>query len=291
MYHTVSANNVKISDKIILRKYKLAKIKLKLTIKLQSVNLIMSSEYPTFKKNMLKETLLQIGMDEKQAKIYPACLELGATTIQEISRKTGIKRTTVYENVEEMIRTGYLKTTKKGKRKYLLAISPPELKKLIRKREEMLDQILPDLMAMNNVSEAKPKIWFFEGKDGILEAYEDSLNYPGIEVVGWGTGEILKMFNWQDVEKYVAKRQRKKIIQTLIVPGDENMQKFISEDAKQLRRTKVVSADEYPFKIEINIYANRVALFSVRDKMAVIMESEPIASAMRMIFKMCYKGL
>jgi len=250
----------------------------------------MSSEKATYNENMLN-TLKQIGLENKQAKIYLACLELGEATIIGISRKTNIKRTTVYENVDEMINAGYLTATVKGKRKIFIAIDPRELKDLIKRKEEMLEQIMPQLMAINNVSEDKPKMWFFQGKEGIFNAYHDILNYPNTEVVGWASGEILRMFDWKEAEKYVAKRQRKKIIQTLIMPDDKNSSQFISQDQHHLRRTKVVSAEEYPFKIEINVYANRVSLFSVKDKMAVIMESEPIASAMRMIFKMCWKNL
>ncbi|MFA5961550.1 MAG: helix-turn-helix domain-containing protein [Parcubacteria group bacterium] len=237
------------------------------------------------------ETLKKIGMEEKQAKLYLACLSLGATTIIEIARKTGIKRTTVYENLDEMVRAGYVKVMKKEKRKRYLALEPKELKDLIRRKEALLEQIMPQLTAMNNVSSIKPKVWFYEGKEGILEAYEDSLNYSNIEVVGFASGEVLKMFSLKEVEKYIARRQRKKIIQTLIMPEDKDAKSFIVNASEQLRRVKVVSEEEYPFKIEINIYANRLALFSVKDKMAVIMESEPISSAMRMIFRMCWKGI
>lgn len=237
---------------------------------------------------MIKDILVEIGMEEKQVKIYLAALELGQATIQSISRKSGIKRTTIYEKMDEMIANGYMKPAVKGKRKYFIAADPKSLMLIIRKKEKLLEEILPELSEMSNVSDAKPKIWFFEGKEGILKAYEDSLNYPGVEVVGWASGEILKMFDWKDAEKYIAKRKRKKIMQNLIVPGDENMKRFISQNAHQLRRTKAVSVEEYPFRIEINIYANRVALFSIKDNMALIMESEPIASAMRMIFRMCW---
>lgn len=261
-----------------------------MTVNKQYDNLNMSSEKATSSKNMLN-TLKQIGLEKKQAKIYLACLELGEATIIGISRKAGIKRTTVYENVDEMINAGYLTATTKGKRKMFVAIDPRELKDLMRKREDMLEQIMPQLMSMNNVSKDKPKIWFFQGREGISNAYHDILSYPGAEVVGWASGEILKMFAWKEAEKYVAKRQRKKIMQKLIMPDDKHSEQFISRDQHHLRMTKVVSAEEYPFKIEINVYANRVSIFSVKDKMAVIMESEPIASAWRMIFKMCWKGL
>ena len=250
----------------------------------------MSSEKATFRKNML-ETLKKIGLEDKKAKIYLACLELGETTIINIARKTGIKRTTVYENIDEMVSMGFIRISNKGKRKYYIAINPHDLKELIRKKELLIDQILPDLLSINNVSEIKPKVWFYQGKERILEAYEDILNYSNIEVVGWASGEVLKMFNWKDVEKYVAKRQRKKILETLIMTGDKEAQAFIESAGDQLRKLKVIDAEEYPLKIEINVYANRVALFSVKDKMAIIIESEPIATAIRIIFQMCWKAI
>ena len=49
-------------------------------------------------------------------------------------------------------------------------------KLIIRKREALLDQILPDLYSINNVSQTKPKVWFYEGIDGMREAFEDTLN-------------------------------------------------------------------------------------------------------------------
>jgi len=235
--------------------------------------------------------LKQIGLEEKQAKIYLACLELGETTVVEIARKTGVKRTTVYENITEMISSGIIKTSARGKRKTFLAISPQDLKDLLKKKEELLEQAMPQLMAMSNVGEAKPKVWFYQGKDGVLQAYEDSLNYPDSEVVGWSSGEVVKMFSMKECEQYIAKMIRKKILQRLIVPSDKEMNKFIIENSRQLRQTKVVDFSEYPFKIEINIYASRMAIFSVKDKMAVIIESDAISAAMRMIFRMCWRSL
>lgn len=239
----------------------------------------------------MQEILEKIGMESKHAKIYLVCLEIGQASIIEISQKTGIKRTTVYENIGEMVREGFIKEIFQGKRRRFVALEPHDLKELLRKRENLLNQIMPQLLAMGSVSAVKPKIWTYQGKEGMFSAYEDSLNYPDSEVFGWASGEVVKLFSQQECDNYIQKRIKKKIMQTLIMPSDKFSGNFTKDDKYQLRKTKIVDFDEYPFKIEINIYANRVAIFSVKDKMAVILESEPIASAMRMIFRMCWKGL
>jgi sugar-specific transcriptional regulator TrmB len=240
---------------------------------------------------MLQETLKQIGMEEKEAKIYLAGLELGETGIKDLASKSNIKRTTVYEIIDSMVAAGYLKITSRGKRKRYVAIDPQELKMIMRKKEALLAQVMPQLLAMSNVSDVKPKVWFYQGKDGVMQAYEDALNYPGIEVIGWASGEVTSLFSDAEIEKYIRSRIRKKILETMIMPNDEVTARFTAQDSRHLRRTKAVDAKLYPFKIEINIYANRVGIYSARDKMAVIMESEQVASTMRMIFQMCWNGI
>ncbi|TSD01390.1 MAG: Transcriptional regulator, TrmB [Parcubacteria group bacterium Athens0714_25] len=190
-----------------------------------------------------------------------------------------------------MTQEGFIQETFQGKKRKFVALEPRELKELLRKRENLLNQIMPQLLAMGNASTVKPKIWTQQGKEGMLAVYEDSLNYPDSEVVGWASGEVIKLFSQQECDDYIQKRIKKKIMQTLIMPSDKASSNFAENNKYQLRKTKIVDFEEYPFKIEINMYANRVAIFSVKDKMAVILESEPIASAMRMIFRMCWKGL
>ncbi|MDA3815679.1 MAG: hypothetical protein PF549_04940 [Patescibacteria group bacterium] len=237
------------------------------------------------------ETLKKIGLKKRQARIYLACLELGKTTITEITRKTGIKRTTVYENINEMVSGGYLRMVVEGKQKRIVALSPKELKGLIKKREELLDQVMPQLMSMSNVENDRPKIWFYQGAENIMKVYEDVLNYPNSEVYGWGTGDILSLVSMKECEKYIEKRIRKKIMLRLIATDDKKSDLFAVKNSQHLREFKMVSAEEYPFKVEINIYANRMFIVSIKDKMGVIIESEGISSAMRMIFRMCWKGI
>lgn len=38
-------------------------------------------------------SLRQFGLNEKQAKVYLACLELGSASVQKIAKKAGVERT------------------------------------------------------------------------------------------------------------------------------------------------------------------------------------------------------
>jgi len=240
---------------------------------------------------MLITTLKQIGMEEKQAKIYLACLELGKTTIKEIAKKAEIKRTSIYDVIDEMINFGYIKTTTKGKKVKFIAAEPSELKEIIRKRESLLNQIMPSLNLINNVSSVKPKVWFYNGIEGIKQVYEDLLNYRDTEVYGWASDDSTNLLSPEWCNKYVERRSRRKILLKVIYPLTEVTKYYKNNDKSQSRISKTVDPKKYLFKMEINIYKNRVAMMSAQDKIGVIIESEPIAQTLKTIFNICWDNL
>jgi HTH-type transcriptional regulator, sugar sensing transcriptional regulator len=241
---------------------------------------------------MLLSTLKQIGIDEKQAKIYLACLELGETTIKEIAKKAEIKRTTIYDFIDEMTNSGYLKQTMKGKRKKYIAVSPEELEIIIKKRESLFSQIMPMLSSISNVDRARPKIWFFNGIEGLKEAYSDSLKYSG-DIAAIGGEDIAKVLSKEWVLDYINKRIKRGIHVRGIVAISEFIEKeFVSKDQEQYRTSKIIDSKKYPFPIEINIYGHqRVNFVSSRDQMAVIIESSEIYQAIKSFFELLWDNL
>lgn len=240
---------------------------------------------------MLVSTLRQVGMEEKQAKIYLACLELGETTIKEMAKKAEIKRTSVYDMIDEMINFGYIKTTTKGKKVKFIAAEPAELKEIIKKRENLLNQILPSLNLINNVSSAKPKVWFYHGIEGIKQVYEDLLNYKNMEVYGWASDDSTNLLGLEWCDKYIERRSRRKVLLKIIYPLTEVTRHYENNDKAQNRISKTVDPKKYLFKMEINIYKNRVAMMSAQDKIGIIVESEPIAETLKTIFRICWDNL
>jgi len=237
---------------------------------------------------MLLPTLKQIGLEEKQAKIYLACLELGETSIKEIAHKAEIKRTTIYDLIDEMINFGYIKATTRGKRKRFIAADPDELKIILKKREALLDEMMPELKSLVSTSGIKPKMLFFEGLQGLREAYEDTLKIKNLTIQAWASEDIVKVLGKDWADDYIKRRTRKDIKMESIIPQTKLIKDFSNQDKVQNRKSKLVDPKKYLFNIEINIYDNKVAIMSAKDKIAVIIISEPIAIAMKMIFRMCW---
>ena len=55
---------------------------------------------------MFEQFLEEIGLSEKEAKIYLALLQVDRDTIQDLATKTGINRTTVYPVLETLQKKG-----------------------------------------------------------------------------------------------------------------------------------------------------------------------------------------
>jgi sugar-specific transcriptional regulator TrmB len=241
---------------------------------------------------MLINTLKQIGFNEKQAKIYLASLELGETTIKEIAKKAEIKRTTIYDLLDEMLENGLIKQTIKGTRKKLIAASPKELQIIIQKREALLSQIMPTLTSMSNVEKIRPKIRFYEGREGLIEVYRDTFQYSG-EILAFASEDVVKVLGIDWATNYIKQRVQKKLYYKGIISKSVLIEKeFASRDQEQMRSAKIIDGTKYPFSNEIMIYGHqRIAIISAKDSIGVIIESAEIFRTQKSIFELLWDNL
>ena len=231
-------------------------------------------------------------MNEKQAKIYLASLELGETTIKEIAKKAEIKRTTIYDLIDEMLESGLLKQTIKGTRKKFIAASPEELQLLVQKREALLSQIMPALNSMSNVGNVKPKIRFYEGQEGLGEIYADTLKYSS-EILAFASDDVVKVLGMDWATHYIKQRAQKRIYYKGIIPRSALIEKeFASKNQEQLRSIKMIDGKKYPLSNEIMIYGHqKIAIISAKDAMGIIIESAEIYRTQKSLFELLWDSL
>jgi HTH-type transcriptional regulator, sugar sensing transcriptional regulator len=240
----------------------------------------------------IREILGQLDLEGKKADVYLASLELGGSTVIEISKKAGIKRTTCYDILLDLIKKGLISETVKGKKRLYIGEDPEKIQKDLRRKESLFSEILPQLRSIHNISGVKPKIRYFEGRDGLMEAYDDALKYSG-EIVAFGSEDVYKVLGRDWVENYIKWRVKKGIRVRAILPSTEYLEKEIFiRDQQQLRTCKAIQKEKYPFSIEIDIYGHqKVALISNKEQLAVIIESTEIYNTMKLIFELLWDNL
>ena len=122
---------------------------------------------------MLKNLLSALNFSEKESLVYLALLEVGSEKAQEIAKKTGLNRTTVYDIFEVLMQKGLVSKYKKGSATFFNALEPKHLltyldrekeeqAKKIEKQKQKVSQLLPQLISLQNIFSNKPKVQFFE---------------------------------------------------------------------------------------------------------------------------------
>lgn len=238
--------------------------------------------------------LEKLGLSQKEAKLYLVSLETGPATIAKLAHKSGLKRGTIYEFLDEMLEKGLLEVTISGKRRLYYGTPPKKLEKIIERQKEILNSLIPDLSLLIQNTPQKPKIKFYEGKRGLFLAYYEILDIPNdSEVLGYATFEgIYEIFSKTAIEKYIRKRTAKKIKQKLIMPTDEHAQSHVDDNKKELRETIMIPRKQFFINNEINIYQDKVAIISLgEEKIAVVIESKQIADTQRAIFNLLWNNL
>lgn len=242
---------------------------------------------------MLKKELEKLNLTDREADVYLALLELGETSIERISKKSKIKRTTVYDVIEALKEKGLIGSVKHKKRALYYAEDPRILRNQLEEKKTVLNNILPQLLSMSALIDKKPDIKYFEGIEGIKNVYRDTLEYPDQEILMWGSTDVFKYFDEDFMWKYyLPKRLEKKIWMRAIGQDLEVVRKIKSEDSKALRETRFHNFKDFPFDVEINLYGKRkIGIMSFKEQIGLIIESEKIYNTLKSIFELNWKML
>lgn len=242
---------------------------------------------------MSLKDLQKFGLEEKEAKVYLAALEMGEGAVGRLSTKSGIKRTTLYDVIESLKRKGLVSMVRRGKKTVYMAEDPRVLGEILEEKKQTLEKVMPELLSIANFLDNKPKIRYFEGDEGIKEVYKDTLRYPDQEMLAWVSDEAWEFDDQRFLfEYYIPRRIEKKIWVRAIAPDRPKMRLYKDDDEKSLRRTKLISADQFPVKVEIDLYGrNRIAVMSFSEKISLIIESEKIYTTLKSIFEMNWLAL
>lgn len=247
---------------------------------------------------MLDILLTKLGLSDKAAKVYLACLQMGPSGMTEIAKAASLKRPTTYLIVDELLMRGFLSVSKKGKKTLYSPEHPRRFLQLLKTRERELEKALPELEALYYEPRDKPRIRVFEGKQAMLELYNDV--FRDVEEHG---GELLFFTAIGDLEThfpealdefYKLVRRGAFSLRELDV-GDERGREYakkIRTIAGSRHQVRLIDPKKYPFTNTDNlIYRDTLIMFSIRREIfAVAIEHKHIAQTYRALFDAAWDG-
>ncbi|MFC1647754.1 TrmB family transcriptional regulator, partial [Patescibacteria group bacterium] len=165
---------------------------------------------------MLIDVLKNLGLTNKESKIYLACTELGSSVVSQISKQAGVNRVTTYDILEKLIQKGFVNYFTKNKIKYFSAVKPDTIYKVTKQKTDDLKKALPELKRLHGDT-PHPRIRYFEGINGIKAIYQDTLSSK-TEILNYANSEEIRT-HWPAYDQeYVEKRASKKIYLKGIAP-------------------------------------------------------------------------
>lgn len=239
----------------------------------------------------IEKTLERLGFSENEVRIYIAALESGLASAQDIAKKAALKRTTAYSVLEYLVNKGVVgKSLIRGKTRFL-AEPPEKLLSIVNDLRSSIEKALPELDALYNKNQAKPKITFYEGDKAVQMVYDDTLREKSGEIIELNTDEYFRFDQHKVDPQYIDKRVKLGIKARRIAgEGSGWHTRHKRYDKAELSETIIIPRDHFWPSIEVNIYGNKIAFLNYAEQMSVIIESKAIADAMRQTYELAWKG-
>lgn len=239
----------------------------------------------------IEKVLIDFGLSEKAAKVYLANLELGPSTVQQISKKADVNRPTTYVMIDTLKERGLISSYEKGKKRFFTAEDPEQFihlaeaeKRLISNREESIKQVLGDLRALMEFSSSPPDVSYYEGIDGVNALRED--------VIRSNADMIRELVPLDDVRKFIPEEttssdlrseiRKRASIKSLYTTnkGDIYSEKEAGIESRYL------DPEVFPVSCEVIIYGDKIAFLSFSGKpTGFLIDSRAVAVTLTMMFE------
>lgn len=246
---------------------------------------------------MLEQSLLDLGLDEREAAIYLALLQVDTASVIQLAKTTGINRSTVYNVLNDLFQKGLVSEIQVGKKTHYQAEKPERLETYVEQQRILLEEqskklkdIIPMLKSVQRATGERPVVKLFEGRDGIITSTQEFFDgeeknetayffYPTDLMERTLTDDERKRFHAMRMEKNI----KGKILYTR---SDADLASDNMGD--RLR----IDQEKYPLTCDIAIYRDKIRLNTMGKSFSgIFIKSRDIADTLRSIFNLAYDGL
>ena len=239
-----------------------------------------------------KDVLEQAGLSGNEVKVYLTLLNIGSALAGEITKKSGVNRTNVYDSLERLTEKGLVSYVIEANRKYFQAASPERITKYLEEKEKEIEnkrnkveQILPELEKRRKLNKEPQEATIYKGKRGLKSVAEDVLKEK--ELLAFGAeGKFADLFTHY-FEQWNLKRSNAKIPVKVIF--NEKFRKKKSKMNYPLL-TKRFNSTVQETPSTTWVYGDKVAIIVWSEQpLATVIRSKEVAHSYRQFFEIMWK--
>ncbi|OGD42016.1 hypothetical protein A2567_03105 [Candidatus Azambacteria bacterium RIFOXYD1_FULL_42_11] len=244
----------------------------------------------------LETEIKKLGLSDKETKVYLALLELGQVSPSEVASYSGVNRATTYVILEELKKKGLATSLEKNKKVHFVAEPPERLSHLFEIEKKQLEEnfadlkkILPNLDKLYESRGERPKVRFFEGKEGVTSIRDDILKTK--------TKFIYQFLPLDESFRSFPQRQgdyREKMAKKLVNIRRKTIYHTVKGEVfpKKLGKSEYKFLSSPHFNTEIIIYGNKLTMVNAMKKpIGIIVSDANITKTMMLIFEVIWKTI
>ena len=244
--------------------------------------------------------LKNFGLSEKEIAVYLALVELGPSSVREISGKSKVNRGTSYDILKSLISLGIVSYYNKESKQYFIAEQPEKLLFAIDQKKEDLDEVrrnieksLPLIRTLFEKQGGKPAVKLYEGASGIKQILEDVLlevsksSDKEYYLYSAATAKERKSI-YEAMPDFSKKRINHEIRVKIISMGEDGQLAGLDE-----RKQMAYSGQDIKSTHEI-IYAGKIAHISLDEKenpVGVVIQNSAIFQMQKKVFEFNWSKL
>ena len=245
----------------------------------------------------------ELGLSNKEARVYVANLMLGAAGVQQIADTSGIKRVTTYVILESLVNLGLVSQTSKAKKTLFNAESPEQLRRLLQRREQslrdqkqQLEDLMPELNNLKSLPKDVPSVKLYDSAEGIRTVMKTVID----EASAAGVKQLYGMSNLDQVYAFFPEiaaqtsnpdRIRAGIMGQYIYTSANGPVKNRNDKAYN-RISRYVPLDKYPLNGDMTIIDETVVMLSLSGTrpLGIIIRSRELSRAMHSLFLLAWEA-
>ncbi len=235
----------------------------------------------------IQEILEKSGLNQKEALVYMALLELGTSSVEGIAHKAGTKRPTTYLILDELQKKGFATLVPRVKKVLYSAESPEKLMTDLNRKQELIKRYLPNLLALYNEPKNKPQILLFEGKEAVRDLYDKILQSKEINIF-CTINDVLSIYP-----------ELPKLLDQNAQHGKTKVRELLTNNPTNIEFAKTVKHHEnyqhrfaksgQEFLTDNILFDNNIAFISYEPHIfAVLIQSKTIYQSLRTLFELAW---
>lgn len=223
-----------------------------------------------------------IGIIGKDADIYLELLKAREATVIQLSRKTAIKRTSVYYCLDALIKKGVVGlAVKNNKKLYYIEDPKNSLNNIIKQQQTAVQEMLPQIQNLYGKGSGLPEVKIYYNISGIKNIFEDVLTCKE-KVARYyiSDSSVDEMLGEEFLKSFVKKRISLGIKSLSLRAGEYAPERELGYQLREIR-TMPKSLIFSPYMC---IYDNKSVVILAKEKIGFIIESTEYAEAQKAIF-------